>query len=197
MIQPPPEPGAGSRPDSPSTTAERLPLPLAHVDVQGRSLLIRPLSGSDEADACARMMSGSEPWVTLGRDLDSSRAVIVAPDREAYVALDGTSVAGFIVINMRGAFTGYIQSVAVRDDWRSRGLGRRLIAFAEDRIFRETPNVFLCVSSFNPRARALYERLGYEFIGELRDFVVAGHSEYLMRKTRGPLRGTKGNSGPG
>lgn len=41
---------------------------------------------------------------------------------------------------------------------------------------------FLCVSSFNPRARALYERLGYELIGELKDFVIDGASELLMRK---------------
>jgi ribosomal protein S18 acetylase RimI-like enzyme len=44
------------------------------------------------------------------------------------------------------------------------------------------------VSSFNPRARELYERLGYEFIGELKDYLVRGHSELLMRKTIGPIR---------
>jgi RimJ/RimL family protein N-acetyltransferase len=36
--------------------------------------------------------------------------------------------------------------------------------------------MFLCVSSFNPRARALYERSGYRFVGELPDYVVDGHS---------------------
>jgi RimJ/RimL family protein N-acetyltransferase len=58
------------------------------------------------------------------------------------------------------------------------------MGFAEERIFRETPNVFLLVSSFNHRARALYQRLGYEPIGELKDFIVPGHSELLMRKVR-------------
>jgi len=67
-------------------------------------------------------------------------------------------------------------------------LGRQLIAFAEERIFRESPNVFLCVSSFNSDARRLYERLGYELIGELRDYLVRGSSELLMRKTIGPLQ---------
>jgi RimJ/RimL family protein N-acetyltransferase len=47
--------------------------------------------------------------------------------------------------------------------------------------------VFLCVSSFNERARALYEQLGYETVGELRDYVVRGQSEWLMRKTLGPI----------
>lgn len=47
------------------------------------------------------------------------------------------------------------------------------------------PNVFLCVSSFNPDARRPYQRLGYEYIGELKDFIVTGHSELIYRKTRG------------
>jgi len=80
------------------------------------------------------------------------------------------------------------RTVAVREDWRGRGLGSALIAFAEARILPETPNVFLCVSSFNHRARALYERLGYEVIGE-RDYIVQGHAEWLLRKTVGPLLG--------
>jgi hypothetical protein len=62
-----------------------------------------------------------------------------------------------------------------------------LLAFAEDRILRDSPNVFICVSSFNSRARALYERLGYVTVGELRDFFVRGYDEQLLRKTIGPL----------
>jgi ribosomal-protein-alanine N-acetyltransferase len=98
-------------------------------------------------------------------------------------------VVGFVLLSMRGSFTGYIKSVAVREDWRSKGVGRKLLAFAEERIFRDSPNVFICVSSFNPRARALYQRLGYETVGELRDFIVRGHDEILLRKTIGPLTG--------
>ena len=82
---------------------------------------------------------------------------------------------------------GYVQTLCVAEGLRSQGLGSELLAFAEERIFREFKNVFLCVSSFNPRARALYERLGYETVGPLRDFVIAGHDEILLRKTRGPL----------
>jgi ribosomal protein S18 acetylase RimI-like enzyme len=70
---------------------------------------------------------------------------------------------------------------------RGQGLGTRLVHFAEERILREAPNVFLCVSSFNTRAQKFYRRLGYERIGELRDFIVPGHAEILMRKTVAPL----------
>jgi len=162
----------------------------ATFDIGGRVLLVRQLdvaAGATEALECAGIMSMSEPWLSLGRDANASLAAIAAPDRETYVALDDARVADFIVVIMRGAFVGYIQSIAVREDWRSRGLGARLVAFAEERIFRESPNVFICVSSFNPRARALYERLGYRLVGELTDYLVPGHSELLLRKTLGPL----------
>ena len=42
-----------------------------------------------------------------------------------------------------------------------RGTGTALVAFAEERIFRDHRNVFLCVSDFNLGARRLYERHGY------------------------------------
>jgi ribosomal protein S18 acetylase RimI-like enzyme len=86
---------------------------------------------------------------------------------------------------MVGAFVGYIQTVLVAASEQGKGIGSKLVAYAEDRIFSESPNSFLCVSSFNTDARRLYERLGYEYVGELTDYLVRGHSELLFRKTRG------------
>ena len=134
------------------------------------------------------MMCATEPWITIGRSFDESLAIVQDPMQEVYIAVDGSQLLGFIVIMMKGAFTGYIRSVCVDTVARSRGIGTNLVQFAEERIFRESPNVFLCVSSFNPRARALYERLGYEYIGELKNYIIDGASELLMRKTTGPLR---------
>ena len=150
------------------------------------SLEIRELRGDDEAAQCAAMMCATEPWLRLGRDYAACMEVLRRPGRETYVAADA-QVRGFMIINMQGAFIGYIQTICVAAESRSTGLGRRLIEFAEQRIYRDTPNVFLCVSSFNPRARALYERLGYAVVGELKDYVIEGASEILMRKTIGPL----------
>jgi [ribosomal protein S18]-alanine N-acetyltransferase len=152
-------------------------------------VLVRRLASDHEARTCARIMAATEPWVTLRRDFEASLSILRDPLREVYVAVSegGTDVLGFVALVMHGAFVGYIQSIAVREDRRGRGLGSRLMAFAESRIFRVTPNVFICASSFNERARALYTRLGYETIGELRDYVVRGESELLMRKSLGPL----------
>jgi ribosomal protein S18 acetylase RimI-like enzyme len=129
------------------------------------------------------MMAGSEPWVTLGRDFEASLRQVTDPTREVYVADAGGELLGFVVVLMGGAFKGYVQTLCVAPAWRNRGVGRALLAFAEERILRESPNVFMCVSSFNHGARRLYERLGYEPVGELSDYLVAGHSEILLRKT--------------
>ncbi len=148
---------------------------------------IRPLADDAEAHVCATIMAATDPWITLGRTFDRCLATMRDEALERYVATSNDEIVGLLLISMRGAFTGYIKSVAVRDDWRSKGVGRALLAFAEERIFRESPNVFICVSSFNPRARSLYEHVGYESVGVLRDFIMRGYDEILLRKTTGPL----------
>jgi ribosomal protein S18 acetylase RimI-like enzyme len=150
-------------------------------------LAIRTLETREEAEACAAMMAGTEPWITLRRDYAACLRALLDETRERYVAYDGHRLAGFLILNLKGAFVGYIQSVCAAPECRGRGVGTALVAFAEERIFREHRNVFMCVSDFNHGARRLYERLGYRPVGELTDYVVAGRSELLLRKTRGPL----------
>jgi ribosomal-protein-alanine N-acetyltransferase len=154
------------------------------------SLEITRLTTDAEAEACARLMADSEPWLTLGRSYQTSLGIVRDPSREVYIARDEGGVAGFLILCMTGAFIGYIQTIAIQPDRRGQGLGSRLIDFAERRILAESPNVFMCVSSFNHDARRLYERLGYHVVGELTDYIVPGHSEILLRKTTGPLSAT-------
>ncbi len=153
----------------------------------GPDIEIRGLKSTDEAKICARMMADSEPWMTLRRCYDDSLRMLEDRSSETYLASAGDEIAGFVVILMHGAFVGYIKTICVSPKWRNRGVGSWLMSFAEDRIFAEAPNVFICVSSFNVGARRFYERLGYEVVGELIDYIVTGHSEILMRKTIAPL----------
>ena len=152
------------------------------------SVDIRPIATHDEIGHCARLMAGSEPWITLRRDVEQARRILSNPALERYVARDDGALAGFLILDLQGVFAGYLKTVCVAPEFRNLGIGTTLVHFAEDRIFREHQNVFLLVSSFNRDAQRLYERLGYEVVGELRDFVVQGHSEILLRKTIGPLK---------
>jgi [ribosomal protein S18]-alanine N-acetyltransferase len=151
-------------------------------------LRIVRLENEADVELGARLMADSEPWLTLGRSYEASLAILRDPSREIYAAYD-RGLAGFIVLCMTGAFIGYIQTVVIHPDRRGEGIGSSLLEFAEQRIFQESPNVFMCVSSFNHGARRLYDRLGYTTVGELTDYIVSGHSEILLRKTRGPLSG--------
>lgn len=155
----------------------------------GAAVELRQLEGDGEARACAAIMAASEPWLAMGRDVDASLAVIRNPDREVWVAVANGLVVGFVVLAMRGGFSGYIQSIAVREGWRSRRVGHALLSRVEARVFETTPNIFLCVSAFNTRAQGFYTAHGYRHVGTLPDYVLAGHDELIMRKSIGPLAG--------
>ena len=157
-----------------------------NVEKSDKEKIIK-LQNITEAKICAQMMANSEPWITLRRDYETSLKILTDPAREVYLVTVDGDIAGFTILNMHGAFVGYIQSMCVVPEWRNRGLGSRLMAFIEKRIFSETPNAFICVSSFNEGAQRLYERLGYEVVGELKDYIISGHSEILLRKTIAPL----------
>lgn len=152
-------------------------------------LVIRPLRDAAEARFCAHFMAVSEPWITLGLTEEQAFQRLTDPAREVHAAMLENQTVGALILHLSGPLNGYIQTIAVHPDWRQRGLGTQMMDFAEERIFRQSPNVFLCVSSFNLRAQKFYEARGYRRTGELPDFLAKGCTEILMRKTQGPLLG--------
>jgi RimJ/RimL family protein N-acetyltransferase len=152
------------------------------------TLKIEHLHGQRDIDACAEIMATSEPWITLQRTVETLRPVLGDPAKEVHLVRDAQGIAAFVILDMRGALGGYVQTIAVRADRRSSGLGAAILSAVEERVYRQSPNVFLCVSVFNTRAQRFYARMGYERIGVWREYVVAGSDEILMRKTIGPLR---------
>ena len=151
-------------------------------------IVIERMGGEPEARVCARMMVESEPWITLRRGFDDAFKLTADPAKEVYVARAGGELAGNIVVNMEGPFAGYIQALVVAPEWRRRGIGGAIAAICGAAGFfgKASRMYFLCVSGFNSRAQQFYARLGYERIGELKDYVIAGESEFLMRKSVGP-----------
>jgi ribosomal protein S18 acetylase RimI-like enzyme len=141
-------------------------------------------AASDEPAWCAKLMASSEPWITLGRDFASCSAALTRPGSELYVARAGENgpQAGFILVAPRGlAGSPYIASLGVAAEMRGQGIGSQLLDFAE-RLFAGRGHIFLMVSSFNHSAQQLYRRHGYERVGEVEDYCVAGHSELIFHK---------------
>ena len=143
------------------------------------------LADEEQRAWCARLMASNDPWITLKRDFDSCYAGLGDAAKERYLITDEGNRLGLLVLDMRGPLAGYIQSICVAAESRGRGVGSHVIAWAEERIFRDSPNVFICASSFNHAAQRLYLRLGYEPIGVLRNFMIDGLDEVLLRKSRG------------
>ncbi len=136
-----------------------------------------------EGEWTADLMAGSEPWTRLGREIEACRQVCRRPGQLLFVARDGNGPCGFVLVDPRGvAGSPYITSIAVAEVLRGRGIGRRLLDFAEDHVRPEARHIFLCVSSFNAGARRFYEREGYEAVGKFEDYIVDGASEILMHK---------------
>ena len=148
-------------------------------------MTMTPIAETDDLEWCARLMAASEPWITLRRDYAACLAALSNPVKERYLVRDGNQRVGLLILDMTGPLPGYIQSICLAPGTRGQGLGHQVMAWAEARILRDSTNVFICVSSFNPDARRLYERLGYQLVGQLDRYVVDDHHELLLRKSFG------------
>ncbi len=144
-------------------------------------LNIGPAHDTD-AEWCARTMASTDPWITLLRNYEQCLARLRRPGHVVLMARNDTERCGFILLHPSGAMGApYIVSIAVAPNWRGKGIGAALLDAAEMQ-FPEARHIFLCVSSFNERARALYERRGYAPVGVLKDYIIPGASEILMHK---------------
>jgi ribosomal protein S18 acetylase RimI-like enzyme len=136
-----------------------------------------------EREQASLMLATSEPWITLGISQEQCRKNCYNPDFLVYIACSDRSPSGVIIIDPLGvAGSPYVKSVAVLSELRGQGIGASLISFAEDLFRGKARYIFLCVSSFNHRARKFYENLGYQISGEFKDYIIDGASEILMYK---------------
>lgn len=134
-------------------------------------------------------MSGTDPWITLGLGYEQCLSAFEGSFREVHIVTVNGKIAGFAILQLSGSFSGYIQTICVSEEYRGRGIGTALLSYCEGRILKISPNIFICVSSFNTRARKLYENFGFRLVGELENFIKEGYSELLMRKSVGPRVG--------
>lgn len=154
------------------------------LDTTPLNISIRRSHSLEETRRCAQMMADSDPWATLGIDFETALRLADNPDLERYAALEKDKLVGFIWLNMSHFFKAYVEDLCVADSRQNLGIGSLLLEHVEKRVFQENDSIYLCVSSFNNRAQKLYMRRGYELVGVLKDFIVRGHSEFVMCKAK-------------
>jgi ribosomal protein S18 acetylase RimI-like enzyme len=140
---------------------------------------------------CALMMSKTDPWITLGMNYEQCLKAFEGSCKEIYLVETEDTIAGFVILQICGTFSGYIQTICIDEAYRGMGFGKKLLKFCEDRVHKFSPNLFICVSSFNKGAIKLYYEYGFKLIGELDNFVKEGFTELMLRKTVGPRVGYK------
>jgi ribosomal protein S18 acetylase RimI-like enzyme len=154
--------------------------------------LIRQTTDSKDFEFCADMMTATDPWITLEMDYGQCLKAFEGEYKEIYIIECEKNIAGFIILQTAGTFSGYIQTICIGETFRGKGLGKILLRYCEKRVLEFSPNLFICVSSFNTGAIKLYYEFGFKLVGELDNFVKEGFNELLLRKTVGPRVGYTG-----
>lgn len=106
---------------------------------------------------------------------------------EIYVAIDASEgCKGFIWFILDGIFHSfpYLHIIAVKQESRNQGIGKKLLKFFEDSCFKDYSKLFLVVADFNPDAKILYEKIGYIQVGTMPSLYREGITEHLMMKSR-------------
>ncbi len=149
------------------------------------TISVLPATDTDRSWAAA-LLSGQEPWVTLGVSYQTCLANCTDPDLDLYIAHREGVRCGMMLIHPKGfAGSPYIKSIATDPDLRNTGAGFTMMHFIEEKYGSYTGHIALCVSSFNTRAKHFYQRSGYRQVGVLQDYIISGASEIIMVKKIG------------
>jgi ribosomal protein S18 acetylase RimI-like enzyme len=136
----------------------------------------------------AAWIAGIEPWKGLGYRAEPLGRYLARMARAGDVWIGGAGgqeAAGIIVATDGFLLGGFVALLAVRPDASGQGLGQRLIAHVEARVFAKRRWLFVSCDADNRAALRFYRRQGFARVGRLPDLVRAGRIELLLRKPRG------------
>lgn len=121
---------------------------------------IRDYQSSDRAAVIAlwEACGLTRPWNDPGSDIDTC---ISKAESTILVGEDGGKIVGSVMVGHDG-HRGWLYYLAVSPALQKGGLGRKLVAAAEDWVkARGIPKVMLMVRPENDKVRAFYEAIGY------------------------------------
>ncbi|GKU24925.1 GNAT family N-acetyltransferase [Clostridium folliculivorans] len=142
----------------------------------------------ENLEDCYEALINSEIGEAYFESFDARKILLSGlKNKEIDVAIDilGKCV-GFIWYERYGTFGihTYLHIIAVRQEFRGKGIGKKLIKQFEENIFKKDSMIFLMVADFNKDAKKLYEKIGYEQVGIIPSFYRKGINEHLMMKTK-------------
>ena len=134
------------------------------------TLSIRQATTADADEVVALWHRAAGPTAIVG-DVASVRRLLEFDGASLIIAVEGGEIVGTIVAGWDG-WRGNLYRVAVLPDWRSRGIGRRLVAEAESFLAdRGCPRVTALVHLERGDAAPFWAKVGYEHDTEVGRFV--------------------------
>ncbi len=120
-------------------------------------------------------------------------AIFHEPNPLLYAMIEGRPPEGFIVAEENGEICGYLLGtllmdearillLAVKDSYRRKGIGTRLVSEYVGSILGRATMVRLEVRSANVDAQTFYFKLGFRFIGMVSNYYRNGDNAYIMVK---------------
>jgi len=146
--------------------------------------------GEGEVERLAMRIAAMDPWLRLGYSKESISVYLRNPEPDAgrLAIVVNDAVAGILCLRypwLRGV---YIEMFALIPEVQGMGVGSRMLEYIEGEFQSKTRNIWLLVSAFNGKAQGFYRAKGFLQIGKIKDFLVEGEDEILMRKTIQPIK---------
>jgi ribosomal protein S18 acetylase RimI-like enzyme len=165
------------------TTSTNSPFDNVSHDL-GDALILRPLKPG-HAKALGAAMAAIPPWSVVNWSAPSIAASLQreVPALLRFEVLQDGRLAGIVAIQHPFLHGPYLQLFCVLPEFQGRGVGRRLLQWMEDEARKGgARQLWLCVSTFNTRAEALYRSFGFESVGVLDKLAIDESDEIFMRK---------------
>lgn len=148
------------------------------------ALALRSLT-AENAQKLGEALSAIPPWSVIGFPAERFGEWLQReePTMKKFEVLAGAELAGVIVIQNPFLHGPYLKLIAILPGFQGQNLGLRLLQWMEaEARSAEARQLWLCVSTFNRRARAFYERFGFKTVATLDKLASDASDELLMRK---------------
>ncbi len=146
--------------------------------------LLRPLSPGT-AEKLGAALAAMPPWSVIGWPAERLTATFKhqRPSVRRFELIVDGELAGTVTIQDPFLHGPYLQLLAILPGFQARNLGAAVLRWMErEARSEEARQLWLCVTTFNTRARTFYERFGFKEAAVLDKLASEVSDEILMRK---------------
>ncbi len=146
---------------------------------------VRAIGDQEMLAALGARFAAIEPWSRYHMTGEGLGRYLATPEagKHRFGIFAGSALSGLVIVQPGWLRGSYVPFLGILPEAQGQGLGFHVLRWiAAETVAGGARNTWIAVSSFNARARALYERSGYIAIAEIPDLVADGHTEILMRK---------------